>query len=47
MVSLFSDLARARLNVDLPPYDAMGGDEKDWPQTGQGRGVELPGLQGL
>ena len=29
MVSLLSDLARARLNVDLPPSDAMGGDEKD------------------
>ena len=28
MASVFSDPARARLNVGLPPYDAMGGDEK-------------------
>ena len=28
MASVFSDPARARLNVGLPPYDATGGDEK-------------------
>ena len=28
MVSLFSDLARDRLNVDLPPYDSMDPEDR-------------------